>query len=120
MTAGGSAVVETLFPGAPHEMMSVYYMDGDHLVMTHYCDSGNQPKLMLSDGTTPTELKFEFASGTNVDPGKGMHIHGATIRPLERDVLEEEWAGWHDGKPAHVMKFHLARSAPSGAAAGPR
>ena len=32
VTANGSAVVETLFPGTPHEMLSVYFMDGDDLV----------------------------------------------------------------------------------------
>src|SRR5260370_5096267 len=37
LTAGGSAVHETLFPGQPHEMISVYTPDGSDLVMTHYC-----------------------------------------------------------------------------------
>ena len=46
-TGGGSAVTETLFPGTAHEMMSVYHMDGDDLVLTHYCAGGNQPRMML-------------------------------------------------------------------------
>src|SRR6201988_5406854 len=45
VTAGGSAVHETLFPGQPHEMVSVYCVDGPDLVMTHYCVLGNQPRL---------------------------------------------------------------------------
>src|SRR5262249_52392572 len=38
VTAGGSAVLEKIFPGTPMEMLSVYY-DDDHgkLAMTHYC-----------------------------------------------------------------------------------
>src|SRR5260370_8568402 len=35
LTAGGSAVHETLFPGQPHEMISVYTTDGSNVVMTH-------------------------------------------------------------------------------------
>src|SRR5262249_24597969 len=37
VTAGGSAIHETLFPGQPHEMVSIYTVDGADLVMTHYC-----------------------------------------------------------------------------------
>src|SRR5262245_49588466 len=42
VTAGGSAVHETLFPGQPLEMVSVYTVDGSDLIMTHYCVLGNQ------------------------------------------------------------------------------
>ena len=45
VTAGGSAVHETLFPGQPHEMVSIYTVDGPDLVMTHYCVLGNQPRM---------------------------------------------------------------------------
>src|SRR5438105_3520584 len=41
VTAGGSTVHETLFPGQPHEMVSVYHLDKGELVMTHYCALGN-------------------------------------------------------------------------------
>src|ERR1700676_2194613 len=37
LTAGGSAVHETLFPGQPQEMVSIYTLDGPDLIMTHYC-----------------------------------------------------------------------------------
>src|SRR5689334_15625073 len=45
VTAGGSAVHETLFPGQPQEMVSVYTAEGPDLVMTHYCVLGNQPRM---------------------------------------------------------------------------
>ena len=51
VTAGGSAVVETLFPGTPHEMVSVYTDNGGKLSMTHYCMMGNQPKMDLISGS---------------------------------------------------------------------
>src|SRR5262245_61353921 len=52
VTAGGSAVHETLFPGQPHEMVSVYTVDGSDLIMTHYCVLGNQPR-MKADPKSP-------------------------------------------------------------------
>src|SRR5262245_4633797 len=45
LTAGGTAVHETLFPGQDHEMVSLYTVDGADLVMTHYCMLGNQPRM---------------------------------------------------------------------------
>src|SRR5262245_37313836 len=52
VTAGGSVVHETLFPGQTQEMVSVYTVDGLDLVMTHYCVLGNQPR-MKADPKSP-------------------------------------------------------------------
>src|SRR5215218_10052120 len=43
VTSGGSAVVETIMPGAEHEMVTVIHPDGDSILLTHYCMLGNQP-----------------------------------------------------------------------------
>jgi len=48
LTAGGSAVVETIFEGTPNEMVTVYYDNPKRkLNMTHYCMLHNQPKMAL-------------------------------------------------------------------------
>src|SRR2546421_7032705 len=36
-TAGGSAVIETMFPGSEKEMINLYTAEGDKIVLTHYC-----------------------------------------------------------------------------------
>src|SRR6516165_12136525 len=64
LTAGGSAVAETLFPGQQMEMMSVYHMDGPDLVMTHYCMLGNQPKMKADPKSPKNQIKWQFAGGT--------------------------------------------------------
>lgn len=45
LTSSGSAVRETMFPGTPHEMINMYALDGNSLVLTHYCAGGNQPRM---------------------------------------------------------------------------
>jgi hypothetical protein len=62
VTAGGSAVLERIFPGTPMEMISVYY-DDDHgkLAMTHYCIMRNRPTLKLQS-TTPDSVSMKVAS----------------------------------------------------------
>src|SRR5207253_5835455 len=73
VTAGGSAVHETLFPGQPQEMVSIYHKDGKDLVMTHYCALGNQPRMKADPNAPANSLAFKFAGGTNLDPAKDMH-----------------------------------------------
>ena len=45
LTGGGTALVDTLFPGKPYEMATVYHRDGADLALSHDCSSGNQPHL---------------------------------------------------------------------------
>jgi hypothetical protein len=102
-TAGGSAVVETLFPGQPMEMVSMYTVDGPDLVMTHYCVLGNQPR-MKADPKSPTnQIRFEFAGGSNLDPAKDKHMHAATLTIVDADHIEIEGTGWENGMPAKEM-----------------
>ena len=78
VTGAGSALVETQFPGSPHEMVTVYYVDGNDLVLTHYCAARNQPRMKLVRATD-TDLVFEFTGRSNLDPAKDMHTHDATM-----------------------------------------
>ena len=76
VTAGGSAVQETLFPGQPMEMVSVYHLDKGDLVMTHYCVLGNQPRMKADPKSPANQIHWVFAGGTNLDPAKDTHMHG--------------------------------------------
>jgi hypothetical protein len=99
--AGGSAVMETLFPGTGEEMISVYFRDGEELRMTHYCAAGNQPRLRLDRKASSTgDLVFGFDGGTNLDPKVDMHIHSGHLLLKEGGSLEAAWDFYKDGKAA--------------------
>jgi hypothetical protein len=99
VTAGGSAVHETLFPGEAHEMVSVYHREGDDLVMTHYCVLGNQPRMKADPKSPPNQIHFQFAGGTNLDPSKDKHMHEGTITFVDEDHIEWSGVAWEGGKP---------------------
>jgi hypothetical protein len=111
VTAAGSAVHETLFPGQPHEMVSIYHLDKGDLVMTHYCSLGNQPRMKADPASLPKQLHFKFAGGTNLDPAKDMHMHEATVTFVDDDHLEVAGVAWVDGKPSenHCGQLKLVR-----------
>jgi hypothetical protein len=111
VTSAGSAVQETIFPGSDHEMVSVYYMNGPTLEMTHYCALGNQPHVKLDPASPKGQLVFKFAGGTNLDPAKDMHMHEGSLKILDDDHIEWNWQGWQNGKPAdgHKVSMKLVR-----------
>lgn len=110
LTGGGSALVETLMPGSAHEMISVYHLDGDDLVFTHYCAVGNQPRLKLDRAaSTPDHLKFVFNGGTNLDPEVDMHIHEGSIRFVDADTIESEWVSFQDGRKGGTLTYTAVR-----------
>lgn len=109
LTGAGSAVVETLFPGTPHEMTTVYHKDGRDIVLTHYCAAGNQPR-MRATAVRGDVFIFEFDGGWNIDPSRDMHMHSARLELVSPDELRADWMSWSGGKVSdHVGRFHLKR-----------
>lgn len=107
LTAGGTALVETIFVGTPMEMVSVYFLDGDTLKMTHYCIAQNQPTMTASPGNHPNTIVLNFDSATNMpDPG-AMHMHEATFEFLGPDHHRSTWQGYVGGAPVDEMRAAL-------------
>ena len=100
--------METLFPGTPHEMVTMYHLDGSDLVLTHYCAAGNQPKMKFIAGADPNILKFDFVSGSNMKPDD-MHMHSATLDLSSQTNVKAEWTSWVGGKAQEPHKFDFIR-----------
>jgi len=109
VTANGSAVVEILFPDTAHEMMTVYHMDGERLILTHYCAVGNQPRMVLDPASTHQLLVFTFAGGTNMKSEKDLHMHSGRIRLVDDATIESEWDVYRDGDKVDTNRFFLSR-----------
>jgi hypothetical protein len=105
----GKVVVETLFPGTAHEMITMYYLKGDKIMLTHYCASGNHPQMALDKQSTKNLLVFSFTGAMNFDPAKDMHMHNGRIKIIDNDHIESEWDAYQDGKQVSTNKFFLAR-----------
>ena len=109
VASNGSVVMETLFPGTEHEMISMYHMEKEDLVLTHYCAMANQPKMRLDPKASTMEtLVFAFEGGTNFDPAKDPHVHSGVVS-FRGEALQADWAVWYDGKEASHNRFFLTR-----------
>ena len=108
VTAAGTAVVETVFPGTRHEMVTVYHRDGSDLVLTHYCISGNQPRMRARD-LTGDRIEFAYDGGMGIDPKRDRHMHSTWLEFLGRDEIRNEWTELAGGEVVLVVQSHLLR-----------
>ena len=109
VSANGSSVIKTFGPGTTYEMFSVYHMDGDELLMTHYCALGNAPKMRFRASDKPGEIYFEFAGGTNFDPSKDAHAHEGSTQVTGKDTQESMAIGHRDGEAQPPRYSKLVR-----------
>ena len=108
LSSGGSSIVETLSPGTPHEMVSVYFENKGQLTMTHYCALRNQPRMKLQKADAQN-LNFVFAGGTNIDPKKDAYMHSLTITIVDKNHIIEKWTLFKEGKEQEKSIFELTR-----------
>ena len=109
VTAGGTAVHETIFPGTDKEMVTLYHLDGDDLMLTHYCVLGNQPRMKAEPGKDVKRIAFKFSGGSNLKSPDEMHMHEATLILIDNDHFRAEWSACKDGKPCHQVGFDFVR-----------
>ncbi len=110
VTSGGSAIIETMDGGTPHEMVNVYNVVDGKLMMTHYCAMGNAPlmKVMKADGKS---LTLEAVNGNGVNVKKDTHMHGLVLSMTDDDHLTATWSSKGTGKDGQKAVFEYERVA---------
>ncbi len=97
VASNGSIVREVMFPGTPHEMLNVYSLDGNSLLVTHYCAMGNQPH-MRATGREGRFLDFRCDSVSDLDKPDEMYMGELTLELPDQDHLVEHWRTFSKGK----------------------
>lgn len=108
VTANDSAVMERLWEGEPHEMVSMYHMNSDTLMMTHYCAATNQPRMVATSIGEDT-VAFTFLDITNLAGPEAHHIHAATFEFIDEDHVTATWRSRGGGDEADPIVFRMVR-----------
>ena len=53
VVSDNSAILNVLGGGTPHEMVTMFHMDGKDLLATHYCAVHNQPRFRFVSSSDP-------------------------------------------------------------------
>ena len=109
VTSAGTAIEETLFPGGDHEMITMYHLDGEDLLLTHYCALGNQPRMKAEPGSDARRIVFKCVGATNLKSEEEQHMHQATLTIADDNHLQAEWVSNKEGKECHLVVLKLVR-----------
>ncbi len=108
LKSAGSSILETLFPGKPYEMISIYTDNGGILEMTHFCAHRNQPTLSLIESDKKT-LKFDYSSGKNINVNKDTHMHALEISFEGNGRIRQKWTEYEKGSQKGFNVLSLSR-----------
>ncbi len=108
VTAGGSAVLERIFPGTPYEMASVYYDDNGKLTMTHYCIMRNRPTLKLTSSSKDT-LSFRLAKIEGAKSKKDPSMSQLSIVFKDKNHMAQTCEGKGKGEKPMTTEFTRVR-----------
>jgi hypothetical protein len=109
VTSMGNALMHEMRQAErPDDPITMLYMEGDRLVLTHYCDAGNRPRMvgkLSPDGKT---VEFEFVDVTGST--QHGHMHHAAFTVVDANHHTEDWTFMMQGdKPVHAH-FELERT----------
>ncbi|HET9183440.1 MAG TPA: hypothetical protein VFP59_14990 [Candidatus Angelobacter sp.] len=109
LISGGSVLIEHDNMPGHDEMLTAYHLDGDKLVLTHYCMAGNQPHMVARRFDPESgELDFAFAGGTNLSAGPG-HMRDLRLHLISANRLDAAWNFQKNDNSTHTEDLHYTR-----------
>jgi len=113
IVSDGTALMETMdAPGMHAAMVTMYHADGADLLMTHYCGSGNQPRMRCAKPAKDAKsLSFGFVDAANLATPDAGHMHDLVITFVDADHITQEWT-WKQGdkEGKELFKFERKRA----------
>jgi hypothetical protein len=119
---GNSIVHEIHESGKPDDPakydhpITMLYLDGDQLMLTHYCDAGNRPRMSARTSPDGKTVEFDFVDVSG--PTKYGHMYHALFTVIDADHHIEEWTFKVPGDKLMKGRLVLQRKSGGSAASG--
>lgn len=113
VTSNGSVVMEHFVVTGgdrSQEMITMFYLDGDQVKLTHYCAAGNQPTMAGTYSPETNTLTFHFLSATNLKSPDDGHMQHAVVKFVDKDHYRETWTFQKDQKDALTEELTYVRA----------
>lgn len=97
--AAGSVVMVTSFEAHPGETMAtMFHIDGDRLLVTHYCVAKNQPRLVATSYDADAGVAtFEYLDGTGLPSRDKGHMDKLVMNFGDSDHYRARWTWYQNG-----------------------
>ena len=106
VTSNGSAIMSEI--KGKENMISMFNLDGDRVLLTHYCAVGNQPRMVASASPDGKTFTFDFVDATNLPTPDAAHMIRMVLAMPDANHHTEEWTFSDHGKE-HKEVFDLRR-----------
>ncbi|MFT5422279.1 MAG: hypothetical protein ACI89L_000036 [Phycisphaerales bacterium] len=112
ITSKGGVILERLKVGTPTEMTTVYHLEDSALVASHFCQLGNQPRLLAVDSQADGDLHFDCDGDVgSAESHNELHMHGVHFKKQGDSV--RIWMDMvKDGEIAFETSYTLVRASP--------
>lgn len=112
--AANTAVMETLTMDG-EQMVSLYSIEANSILLVHYCPSNNQPRLRAQPSSEAAEeLVFSFVGAANLPSLAVGHERKLVIEFEDSDHITERWTWSQNGKDTdrvfRLERIHLSRN----------
>ena len=91
VTSMGNTLMHEMKGAGPDNPITMLHLDGDHLVLTHYCDAGNQPHMVATISPDGKTIVFDFVEATNLLTSQMGHMQRVTFTFIDADHHTEKW-----------------------------
>jgi hypothetical protein len=84
------------------------HMDGDRLLLTHYCAAGDQPRMQATVSPDGKSISFDFVDATKLTSPETPHMRSLIFTFVDANHHIEEWHFQTPGKEI-VERFDLQK-----------
>jgi hypothetical protein len=108
VTSKGNAIMhEMTIAGMPDDPITMIHLDGERLMLTHYCDAGNRPRMVGETSLDGKTVAFEVldVSGST----ERGHMADAVFTIVDANHHSEEWTSIYPGGRT-TGRFDLQRT----------
>jgi hypothetical protein len=106
VVSGGSVLMESM---QEESMVTMYHVDNNRLMLTHYCAAQNQPRMAAKVSEDGKTFTFDFIDGTNIASLDDGHMRKLVLTIQDKDHFTEQWFFAQKGKDADHGVFQLTR-----------
>jgi hypothetical protein len=99
VVSNGSVVMERMQSDGEPAMITMYHLDGKHLMMTHYCSVMNQPRMRATaDSGDENVIQFSLLDVTNLTKATDGHMKKLAITFTDDNHIVTKWTFVENGK----------------------